>query len=218
MLFRKFSYDAIGGHRRVKDELLEDIALAQKLQHKKRPYVGGCLMADGVFRCRMYSDWPRFRRGWKRIFTEASKREPGKLASAGRRLRLTGVVFPAAALLALAAGPIVLATRADPLGWWLAGAGALGIALFFIALSLVYRAQHAPAWETLLYPIGAWRVGSILLEAARDLRRGVATEWGGRTYARPIGPKHARRDRPADAASTTAAPTVATSDEREPAP
>ena len=66
------AYDAIGGHEAVKDALLEDLALARRVDDGTRRL--GLFMADGLFHCRMYADWPQFRRGWKRIYTEAASR------------------------------------------------------------------------------------------------------------------------------------------------
>ena len=76
MLFRRDVYDAIGGHEAVKGELLEDIALARVVGMRRHDYAGGCLMADGMLFCRMYRSWEAFRRGWRRIYTEAAKRKP----------------------------------------------------------------------------------------------------------------------------------------------
>ena len=70
MLFRRAVYDAIGGHEAVKDALLEDLALARRVDDGARRL--GVFFADGLFHCRMYADWPQFRRGWKRIYTEAA--------------------------------------------------------------------------------------------------------------------------------------------------
>ncbi len=80
MLFTREAYDASGGHEAVKSHLLEDIALAR---HTARAgHRVGVLRAGDMLRCRMYEDWAAFRRGWKRIFTEASNRRSSRLAAA----------------------------------------------------------------------------------------------------------------------------------------
>ncbi len=79
MLFRRDAYDAIGGHEAVKDALLEDLALARRIDDGTRRL--GVFMADGLFHCRMYADWPQFRRGWKRIYTEAASRRAKRLSA-----------------------------------------------------------------------------------------------------------------------------------------
>ena len=83
MLFRRDTYDAIGGHEAVKDALLEDLALARRVDDGTRRL--GVFMADGLFHCRMYADWPQFRRGWKRIYTEAASRRAKRLSTWSNR-------------------------------------------------------------------------------------------------------------------------------------
>ena len=73
MLFERKAYDAVGGHGAVKAALLEDLALARLVARSERD--AGVFLADGLLHCRMYADWASFRRGWKRIFTEAANRK-----------------------------------------------------------------------------------------------------------------------------------------------
>ncbi|MBL8745009.1 MAG: glycosyltransferase [Phycisphaerae bacterium] len=187
MLFRRGLYDAIGGHERVKDHLLEDIAFARYLDivRKSMPSRWGVLMTDGMLRCRMYRDWDSFRRGWKRIYTEASLRRPRQLREWARRKRLSGVVLPAAGLVCAAAGPMVMMWD-RPLGWTMFGAGVVSVGVFVVTMARIYVDQGLGAAWALTYPVGAWRVAGLLDEAARDLERGVKTLWGGREYAREV--------------------------------
>lgn len=186
MLFRRELYDSIGGHELVKAELLEDIAFARHLDRikKSRASRWGVLMSDGMLRCRMYRDWPGFRRGWKRIYTEASLRRPAQLREWAWRKRLTGVAMPLAAGLCLLAAPIALGLGDRPLGWSLLIVGVLSSTVTALAIAMVYRDQAVPLRFAWLYPFGAWRVASLLAEAARDLDRGVKTVWAGREYSR----------------------------------
>lgn len=187
MLFRRELYDAIGGHERVKHELLEDIAFARHLDivRKKMPSRWGVLMTDGMLRCRMYRDWESFRRGWKRIYTEASLRRPRQLREWSWRKRMSGVVMPVAGLVCAAAGPIVLMWD-GPLGWTMIGAGFASVGVFVVTMVRIYADQGLGARWALAYPFGAWRVAGLLDEAARDLDQGVKTVWGGREYAREV--------------------------------
>jgi chlorobactene glucosyltransferase len=186
MLFRRELYDSIGGHELVKHELLEDIAFARHLDRVKKSRASrwGVLMSDGMLRCRMYRDWHAFRRGWKRIYTEASLRRPAQLREWARRKRLTGVAMPFASILCLLAAPIVFAWGDRPLAASLLAAGLLSSTLTALALAMVYRDQGVPLRFALAYPCGAWRVASLLAEAAQDLDRGVRTIWAGREYTR----------------------------------
>lgn len=187
MLFRAEAYRKVGGHAAVKDELLEDIALARRVaEHGLAP---GVALADGLLRCRMYPDWDSFRRGWKRIYTESAKRRSSRLRRSALRVRLLGVVLSACTLALVAISAAALVARPPgldpgaPRFGLMLGLGALG--LWWWALARIYRSGGSPTWAVFLAPWGFWSVGSILAEAARDLRRGVPTHWAGRAYLRP---------------------------------
>ncbi|MCA9294647.1 MAG: glycosyltransferase [Phycisphaerales bacterium] len=187
MLWRREAFDAIGGHERVKSELLEDIALARALHKPIRPartpspYRAGCFMADGLMYCRMYANWGQFKRGWKRIYAEAARRYPGQLRRHARRLRVVGTFAPMLALSAVCLGGV---RGGSGLGLGLVVVGAVGLLVFGLAIGLVLRAQRARIGWVLAYPIGAWCVSRLMFEAARDLEQDRPTEWGGRSYSR----------------------------------
>jgi hypothetical protein len=179
----------------VKGELLEDIALARALHkpipttREPSPFLAGCFMASGMMRCRMYGSWEAFRRGWKRIYAESARRYPKPLRHHAARLRLTGLVLPAGAVLAIAVGAVA-ATDRDGLAIPTAIAGVAAIVSMLAALTAVYRTQRTPLRWVVLYPIGAWYASRLLFEAATDLERDHPTEWAGRSYQRKRPPKH----------------------------
>jgi glycosyltransferase involved in cell wall biosynthesis len=183
MMFRRAAYEDIGGHAAVKDELLEDLALAAKIVHHKRNRSLAVLMADGMVRCRMYESMPEFRRGWKRIFGESYRRDPDRLRAAAWRFLLMGILIPAGAFATLALGVWTLATTEDH-GIVALIAGTTGIAAFALALGQMYAAQGIAWWWCITHPLGAWTTASILREAARDLDAGAKTQWGGMAYTR----------------------------------
>ena len=94
MLFRREAYDAIGGHEAVKEALLRG-SRARAAQSTPAIDASGVFFADGLFHCRMYADWPQFRRGWKRIFSEAASRKAKRLSQWSLRIRWLGTIFPA---------------------------------------------------------------------------------------------------------------------------
>lgn len=188
MLFKRDAYEALGGHERVKGELLEDLAFARMITHRKRRRRLGVLLGGGLFHCRMYADWEGFRRGWKRIYTESSHCRAGRLRRDARRVRVVGTVLPALAAAAIGAGAAVALLReGDPLGGVLMASGGLGVVAFGVAAGLIVRSQGLALPLLAAYPVGAWLTGSILREAAADLEAGRKTAWGGREYARPAG-------------------------------
>ena len=177
MLFTRSAYDRVGGHEAVREALLEDIAFARILCELNLPRA--VYPAQGAMRCRMYRSWAQFKRGWKRIFTEATRRRAGYLRQAGWKLVASGFVMPVCAVAAVALG----AHRGGALGWTALGAGVIGLAAWAIMQGIVRRTQRAPVWTLPLAPVGSLMAGLLLLEAARDLRRGLGITWAGRTYA-----------------------------------
>jgi chlorobactene glucosyltransferase len=179
MLFTRNAYDAVGGHAAVSGALLEDLALARLVMDRRRNV--GVFMAEGLLHCRMYANWAQFRRGWKRIYTEAADRRASRLSVAAARVRSLGTVLPLwtfacgiyGALLALrdfrTALPLLILWLVATLVW-------LG------ALLRIAAVAHAPPWTAPLHIVGAWLTGGLLNEAADDLRSRVPTQWGGREY------------------------------------
>lgn len=181
ILFARSAYERVGGHAAARHALLEDIELARLCAKAKIPI--GLFPAGEMLRCRMYESWPQFRRGWKRIYTEAANRRPARLARSAGRLRLIGVALPAASGAAIATGVLALDMH-GALAAAAASAGAAGVVIFAGAITaFVVRAGASPI-IALLYPIGAWLTAGILAEAARDLREGTPTQWAGRSYVR----------------------------------
>jgi len=179
MLFRRETYDAIGGHAAVRGALLEDLALARLLGAKRRR--AGVFLSAGLFHCRMYPDWPAFRRGWKRIYTEAADRKLRRLQLSALRLRWLGTLLPLWTLAAGAGGALLVAAGA-PEGGRLVWLCVAALVLWLVVLSRVAAISRAPAWTAPLHLVGAWLTAGLLTEAARDLRERKPTQWGGREY------------------------------------
>lgn len=183
MLFTHAAYTAVGTHTAVKDELLEDLAFARLIHKAKRRL--HVLMSDDLLRCRMYDSFPAFRRGWKRIYTEASRCRIPQLIKYAWRIRCFGSLLPIAALAAIIFSIYELFTADNtliPIITLALGIGALLAAT--LAIGTIYRSQRTPLALVPLYPIGAWITAAILNEAARDLARDIPTEWAGRSYTR----------------------------------
>jgi chlorobactene glucosyltransferase len=180
MLFRRDDYERIGGHAAVKDDLLEDIAFARRLNDAGGRC--GVYLADGMLLCSMYESLGAFRTGWKRIFIEACKRKPRRLRKNALRLVLNGIVLPANQVAAIIAGGFLLAD-----GWMPLGSGAILLALAGAlvqgtTLRQIYTLGGAPARSAWRYPLGAWIVARILLAAAWDLEHRRPIPWAGREY------------------------------------
>ncbi|MDX2149045.1 MAG: glycosyltransferase [Planctomycetota bacterium] len=208
MLFRAETYRALGGHEAVRDELLEDMAFARLMAQraKTEPAMAqGVLLADTMIHCRMYDSFAAFKKGWKRIYVESLNRRTSRLFAYGWRLRLFGALISIASFLTtLVLTSLVLVTQvlvqteasaaiessaarpqADPLLLATLLTNALASAAFLLATARMHATSHAPLRWSVSYPVGAWIVGGVLIEGARDLRRGTPTEWAGKSYVRP---------------------------------
>ena len=179
MLFTRDAYELVGGHAAVRRALLEDLALARLVEARQRN--PGVFLADGLFHCRMYADWPQFRRGWKRIYTEAAGRRAGRLSVSARRLRWLGTLVPGWMLGAVPFGVLVIG-RDPMLGRTLVALGLAAAAVWLCSLTRIVGVAKAPVWTAPLHIVGAWLTADLLGEAASDLRSRRPTHWGGREY------------------------------------
>lgn len=200
LLFRRPAYELIGGHECVRDEVVEDLALAQ---HVKR--AGLRLRIRGAehdFATRMYRSLSELVAGWsKNVFI-------GGVQSFPRWMRL--IIGPGSLIggivLWLAAPAVVCLWLFSWIGGGIAfggvivgvgdGAIVLGGVQLHVAPSLLAWAaivlgsnvvlwtrfsvrMGTSGWYGILHPLGA-AVGSYIL--LRSWLRGRTVEWKGRTY------------------------------------
>jgi glycosyltransferase involved in cell wall biosynthesis len=184
MLFRRDAYEAVGGHAAVKSALLEDLALARLVDAKGRS--PGVFLADGLLHCRMYGDWPQFRRGWKRIYIEAANRKARRLSRSASRTRWLGTIVPVWMLVAGLGGAVIVARDAQ-MGWAMLALWLLALLVWVGTLVRICVMARAPKWIGPLHILGAWLTANLLSEAAHDLELRKPTRWGGRDYDLPVG-------------------------------
>lgn len=182
ILIRREVYEAVGGHRAVRDRIAEDLALAQRV--KGMGY--RLLLADGraLAQTRMYTSLPEIWEGWtKNIFI-------------GMQGRLGLLLF--GALLCLF-GALGLPAWLVGAALWLssdlrAGGGAAWIpalvllqALILWAYLLWQRARAARAFGlsplyALTLPLGALLFTAMMLASAGMVLSGRGVTWKGRRY------------------------------------
>lgn len=183
MMWRRASYDRLGGHEAARSELLEDIAMARLA---RRTGMRTCLaLADRQLLCRMYDDPTQYVRGWKRIYIESAKRSTRRLLRWRRRILVTDLLLPGVALLAVLLGVAAFIGGETDLAMALLLSGAAGYGAMTFAYARIHRIQSAPVWSAALHPIGALSVAKLLGDAAREISSGVAVKWAGRSYVRP---------------------------------
>ena len=145
MLFRRSAYLAIGGHRALAAEVVEDLALARRIKqggHRLR-YL---LALDGL-ELRMYSDFASLWEGWTKNWLLGLDGDVARAlaASSAVLLMFSGpwLLAAVAALLAAGLAPMGLApmgfTPVGLLGQRLVLLAALGLGLAGIGLQLVLR-------------------------------------------------------------------------------
>ncbi len=194
MMFTRECYWSFGGHENplVKDELLEDIALAKRARW--HGFKAGFIPAAGMLYCRMYDSYSAFEMGWRRIFAELAHRRPRRLRSYALQLLLTNIVLPVASVGAAAAGAFVLSVTWAPsagvgpwtlmLAWVCLLLGVGSIALMQLVMAIGCKWGKTPQYVGLLHVPGACFVFVILMRAASDLEQGRPVRWGGRQYIR----------------------------------
>ncbi|WP_245860701.1 glycosyltransferase [Candidatus Chloroploca asiatica] len=177
ILIRREAYEAIGGHGAVRNEVLEDVQLAQALRRAGYRLGGG--EGFDYLRVRMYNNGREVAEG-------LMKNAAAGYRSGGRRsgwIALRQFILALGPYWIMGSGAALLALGSDTLGWSII---ALGLGSFVASLLLwgwLYRRLYRlSGWYGLLWPLGMmsylliagwgmWRVGS---------GRGVV--WKGRTY------------------------------------
>ncbi len=176
LLFLRGAYEAIGGHEAVKDEVVEDLVLAQLT--KRFGLRLRIRSAETDFATRMYRSLGQLVEGWSKNLVI------GGLQSVPRLVRplVAPLAFVAGILLWLLPPITLLAFAAGWVADWGADVGqwsAVVCALSAVTWVLFSQRMGTPARYGLLYPLGA-AVGSYIL--LRSWVRGRNVEWKGRRY------------------------------------
>jgi chlorobactene glucosyltransferase len=174
ILVTEESYEDVGGHRAVSDQVVEDLALAQeytRLRRRRR-----FATADRYMTTRMYTSLPEIVEGWSKNVFEGIRKSAAVSVRRAYALVLVALALPLLWLAPLAAVPVWLATGS---GAALAFAAA-GIGGSVLTFAIMLSRNGAPLRYSLTYPLGAAAQAWILLRsAARGPGRIV---WKGRTY------------------------------------
>jgi chlorobactene glucosyltransferase len=179
IMIRRAVYDAIGGHKKVKDQIVEDKAISEQVKWNGYRLV----VADGVkvIRTRMYTDLPSMWEGWTKNIYLGLRDHPAMLllGAFGATLSLIAALFlPLWTLL----GINWLVNGGD----WLAFA-VIAQSLLVWGWLLYYRAKVAhgmniSAWYALTTPLGAGVFAAMMLTSAWKVLSGQGVTWRGRKY------------------------------------
>lgn len=174
ILVRRDTYDAMGGHERVRDRVAEDLSMAQEWVRGGRRIA--MVLAVRQFSTHMYASLGELIGGWRKNIYAG-----GRTAAIGGRLGRA--LFPAALLSVPVLGLLPL------VGLMLAALGVLGAPWLLwggvcVAMSLVfwggiYHFMGEPIYGAVLYPLGYIMLFYI---AAGSIVRGQRVEWKNREY------------------------------------
>ena len=179
ILIKRSVYDALGGHEHIKDQIVEDKALAEQVKWNGYRLV----IADGfqMARTRMYTSLPQMWEGWTKNIYLGLRDTPSMLL-----LGTFGALLSLIAALFLPIWPLL------GFFWYLNGGGWMAISV--IAKSLI-------VWGALLWaranvshelgiskryaltvPLGAGLFAAIMLTSAWKVLSGKGVTWRGRVY------------------------------------
>jgi len=171
---RRLAYESIGGHEAVRDQVAEDVALAQRLfAAGKRTEL---VLGRDELTTRMYTSLREIMAGWrKNIF--AGGREAMPWGRVGQAIFPALLLLPALLTLLPPLALLVAALAGGPR--WFLLASAIALAAQVVTWAAVYRWMGAPVRWAALFPLGAVVVAIIAIQA---IARGSRVEWKGRAY------------------------------------
>ena len=179
IMIKRSVYDAIGGHESVKDQIVEDKAISERVKWNGYRLI----IAEGyqMARTRMYTSLPQMWEGWTKNIYLGLRDTPSMLA-----LGAFGATLSLIAALFLPVWPLL------GLAWFLNGGGVM--ALGVIAKSLIVwgallwaranvsRGLGISRLYALTVPLGAGMFAAIMLTSAFKVLSGRGVTWKGRKY------------------------------------
>jgi chlorobactene glucosyltransferase len=179
IFIKRSIYDLIGGHEKIKDQIVEDKALSENVKWNGHRLV----VADGmqVVSTRMYTSLETMWEGWTKNIYLGLRDHPYLLllGAFGASLALIAALF-------LPVWPLL------GLGWFLNDGEWMALAvivqsLFVWGYLIYYRARIAhimeiPVWYALLTPLGAGVFAAMMLTSAWKVLTGQGVTWRGRKY------------------------------------
>jgi chlorobactene glucosyltransferase len=179
ILIKRSIYDLIGGHEKVKDQIVEDKALSEQVKWNGHRLI----VADGmqVVRTRMYTSLATMWEGWtKNIYLGLRDHIAMLLLGAfGASLALIAALF-------LPVWPVL------GLSWYFNGGGwrsfivileaALVWGYLIYVRAIIARKMHISIWYALTTPLGAGMFAAMMLTSAWKVLSGQGVTWRGRTY------------------------------------
>lgn len=179
IMIKRIVYDAIGGHEKVKDQIVEDKAISEQVKWNGYRLV----IADGsqVVSTRMYTSLAGMWEGWTKNIYLGLRDHPSMLVlgAFGATLALVAAFF-------LPIWPLL------GLYWALNGGEWMALAVIFesilvwgyliLARARAARGMSISGWYALTTPLGAGVFAAMMLTSAWRGISGKGVIWKGRTY------------------------------------
>lgn len=172
-------YDAIGGHESVKDQIVEDKAISERVKWSGYHLI----VADGmkVASTRMYTSLPEMWEGWTKNIYLGLREQIGLMV-----LGAFGALVTVIAALVLPLWPLL------GLFWFFHGGGCTAMAIIIEALilwsvliyvrSMVAHNMNIPRWYALTTPLGAAILAAMMFSSTWKVISGQGVTWRGRRY------------------------------------
>ena len=180
ILIKRPVYDAIGGHESVKDQIVEDKALSERVKWSGYRLI----VADGqrVARTRMYTSLSEMWEGWTKNIYLGLRDQTGLLW-----LGVFGACVALVAALFLPVWPFLGVAWLLDGGGWMAALVSLQ-ALLFWGYVIQVRARAAQAMHispgyALSTPLGAAVFAAMMITSAFRVLSGKGVAWKGRMYS-----------------------------------
>ncbi len=179
IFIKRSIYDLIGGHEKVKDQIVEDKAISEQVKWNGHRLV----VADGmqVVSTRMYTSLETMWEGWTKNIYLGLRDHPAMLL-----LGAFGATLALIAALFLPVWPLL------GLNWYLKGGEWMALSvitesilvwgyLLYMRMKVASKMQIS-AWYALTTPLGAGVFASMMLTSAWKVLSGQGVTWRGRNY------------------------------------
>jgi len=181
ILIKRSVYDAIGGHESVKDQIVEDKAISERVKWSGHRLI----VANGypVARTRMYTSLPEMWEGWTKNIYLGLSDQPSLML-----LGVFGAFILLVAALVLPLWPLLGLLWYSQGGSWLALA-VIAESLVLWAIVIQARARVAAGMGispgyALTLPLGAAVFAAMMFSSTWNVLSGQGVTWKGRIYGR----------------------------------
>ncbi|HMD80572.1 MAG TPA: glycosyltransferase, partial [Anaerolineales bacterium] len=180
ILVKRSTYDAIGGYESVKNQIVEDKAIAERVKWSGYRLI----VADGMrmIRTRMYTSLPEMWEGWTKNIYLGLRDQSSMLM-----LGIFGGFIALVAAFFLPIWPLLGILWYLQAGGWMAGSvivkSALLWALLIYERAKVARKLEISPWYAFTTPLGAGIFAAMMLASFWNVLSGRGVTWKGRVYS-----------------------------------